>query len=356
MTRGVSFGSALRARGGARRGYAMFICLAALLAANSALLVPSAALGQETGERVVSFSAGKAPKGLAELQALEERLQQLNTEILPSVVNVRVGAAQGSGVIISKDGYVLTAGHVCIEPGRNVVFTLSDGRQVRGKSLGMNVELDSGLMKITQGGDYPALEMGDSDNLKPGQWVVATGHPGGYYPDRQAVLRLGRVLSRSNDVIGTDCTLVGGDSGGPLLDLEGKVIGINSRIGGPLTINLHVPVNRFRQQWDRLAASEKFGEPGEQRPFIGVRGQSDAERAVISHVFQGSPAEAAGIEVGDVIVEFAGEPVSDFASLAALVSDTSPGDTVRVIVQRRGAEETQPQQRELRLTVGAARG
>ena len=176
------------------------------------------ALGQDAdlvSTRVEALSDGKVPQSIDDLRALQARLKDLSQKLIPATVNVRVGPAQGSGVIISEDGYVLTAGHVCIEPDRDVVFTLSDGRQVRGKSLGMNTQLDSGLMKITTPGKYSAVQWGDSSELRSGQWVIALGHPGGLEADRPAVMRLGRVLSADDEVISTDCTLVGGDSGGP---------------------------------------------------------------------------------------------------------------------------------------------
>src|SRR4030095_1140333 len=101
-------------------------------------------------------------------------------------------------------------------------------------------------------------EMGASDAVKYRQWCLATGHPGGYQEDRQAVLRLGRVSDNESGAIVTDCTLVGGDSGGPLFDLDGRVIGINSRIGQNLAANMHVPVNTYRSSWERMAKGEAW--------------------------------------------------------------------------------------------------
>src|SRR5690606_1520398 len=124
-----------------------------------------------------------------------------------------------------------------------------------------DASIDSGLMEITDQGDFPAVEMGDSSKLKRGQWVLALGHPGGFESGRRPVLRLGRILDVEDDAIRTDCTLVGGDSGGPLFDMQGRVIAIHSRIGGPLTANIHVPVNVYKENWDRLAAGEAWGVP-----------------------------------------------------------------------------------------------
>jgi serine protease Do len=109
-------------------------------------------------------------------------------------------------------------------------------------------------------------EIADSRKLSYGQWCVALGHPGGYQDDRGIVLRLGQVLDMSDQAITTNCTLVGGDSGGPLFDMDGRVIGINSRISEQLTNNMHVPVNAFREggAWDRLLKGEVWGRlPGQ---------------------------------------------------------------------------------------------
>src|SRR5262245_14623932 len=181
--------------------------------------------------------AGGTRAGVADLKAMQAHVQKLTEQLKKCTVGVTVGAAQGSGVIVSKDGYVLTAAHVAGAPNSRVEFTLADGKTVKGKSLGLFRTLDAGLRKITDPGDYPFAEMGSSEELKEGQWCLALGHPGGYQEDRGIVLRVGRVLLNAKDAITTDCTLVGGDSGGPLFDMDGHVIGINSRIAELLTSN-----------------------------------------------------------------------------------------------------------------------
>src|SRR5262249_36407529 len=145
-----------------------------------------------------------------------------------------------------------------------------DGKRVKGKTLGQNVGIDSGMIKIVEEGTYPFVDMGTSGDLKKGQWVISCGHPGGYKQGRTPVVRLGRVLDSTNMIIRTDCTLVGGDSGGPLFDMNGKVIGIHSRIGPTLQSNIHVPVDTYRETMDRLVAGESWGgAPG--RPYLGLR-------------------------------------------------------------------------------------
>jgi S1-C subfamily serine protease len=198
----------------------------------------------------------KEPKDLAGFQALETQIKAVVHKVLPAVVGIQIGDSAGSGVIVSEDGIVMTAGHVVIAPGKPVTFFFADGKSAKGITLGMSATADAGLMKITTPGKWPFALMGDSSTLKPGTWCLAIGHPLGYRPGRPPVVRVGRILVKNENFLQTDCPLVGGDSGGPLLDLEGKVIGINSRIAGPTDVNLHVPVNVFRELWDRMLKSE----------------------------------------------------------------------------------------------------
>jgi serine protease Do len=292
------------------------------------------------------FGGDSVPASVSELKLMQDHLQKLSETLIPCTVGVRVGPAQGSGVIISEDGYVLTAAHVVMRPNIDVTFVLHDGKTVKGKTLGMNRAIDAGLMKITEEGKYPHVEMGTSNGLKDGQWCVATGHPGGYEKGRQPVVRFGRILQNHESVITSDCTLVGGDSGGPLFDMEGKVIGINSRIAGPLNANMHVPVNTYRETWDRLKNAEVWGSLPGSAPFFGVQGEPDVKEARIAKVFPNTPAEKAGIRVGDLVVEFDGKPIEEFAALSKLVADRAPGDKVKVKVKR--GEETL----ELEVTIG----
>src|SRR5262249_11555062 len=155
--------------------------------------------------------------------AMQSHVQLLADRLKKSTVCVQVGRAWGSGVIISKDGYVLTAAHVAGRPNQDCTFELYDGRKLKGRTLGLYRSLDAGLMKIAEDAEFPWAEVGNSGKLREGQWCIAMGHPGGFQSERGAVLRLGRVLLLQNDAITTNCTLVGGDSGGPLFDMDGRV-------------------------------------------------------------------------------------------------------------------------------------
>ncbi len=208
-----------------------------------------------------------APESIEELRDIEKHVQQVLEKVMPSVVGVRVGPGQGSGVIISEDGLVLTAGHVSGTPNQNAFFILFSGKKLKAKTLGQYKSIDSGMLKIVLSDKdkendrkYPFLEMGKSSELKRGQWVMAIGHPGGFRANRTPVVRVGRILVVNQFVIRTDCSLVGGDSGGPLFDMQGRVIGIHSRIGGAqITENIHVPIDAYRQHFAKLEKGESWG-------------------------------------------------------------------------------------------------
>jgi serine protease Do len=288
-----------------------------------------------------------APKDVDELKAMQQHVQELAQQVVQCTVAVRLQGGMGSGVIVSPDGYVLTAGHVVGRPGRDVTFVLHDGRKVRGKTLGANYGIDSGLMKITTEGDWPYAELGKSSDLKAGHWCLATGHPGGFQDDRSPPVRLGRVLFQQRRAIVTDCTLVGGDSGGPLFDMQGKIVGIHSRIGNGIKANLHVPVDTYHETWDRLVAGKAWGGRRPGGPVIGVIHDREAEDATIAEVVGGSPAEKAGIKKGDCITRFDGKDIATFEDLAEAVGEKEPGDKVTIHL-RRGEKNIK-----VELTVGS---
>jgi serine protease Do len=278
------------------------------------------------------------PEDVEDLKALQKQVKRVLKKVLPCTVAVRVGMSHGSGVIIRKDGYILTAAHVSGKAGQKATVILPDGRSVEGKTLGANRTIDSGLIKITKKGPWPFLKMGNSSRVKKGQWCIAAGHPGGYKPGRSAVIRVGRILETAKHYFCTDCTLVGGDSGGPVFDLQGRVIGVHSCIGNKLTSNIHVPVNTYRKTWKRLAKSEVWGKRPSRRsslrPYFGVEGEPEEKECKILRVEPGSPADLAGLKDNDIITKFDGKPIANFQELTEEINGTNPGDRVTLEVMR----------------------
>ncbi len=198
----------------------------------------------------------------------------------------------------------------------------------------MNYGIDSGMLKISEEGKWPHVEMGRSADLKLGQWCVTLGHPGGMIKDRPPVVRAGRILYARGDAIATDCTLVGGDSGGPLLDTNGRVIGIHSRISDDVIDNYHVPIDTFRDTWDRLAKGEAWGGPQQSGPLLGINGQNDPRGCLVTNVFRDLPADKAGIKIDDVITAVGSETVKGLDGLQSLLAKRKPGDEITLTVRR----------------------
>lgn len=286
---------------------------------------------------------GREPTTLAELRALDIQQQRVAEAIDRVTVNVQQGTAQGSGVIIREDGYVLTAAHVAGDANRDATVILSDGTQLRARTLGMNRDKDAGLIKIVEvrgDGKFPYATPGKSEDLKIGQWCIASGHPGGWRDDRGAAIRVGRVLSIKRDRAGsahtlfTDCALIGGDSGGPLFTLEGKLVGIHSRIGTDVSDNMHVPIDVFSDSWTRMVRKEVWGAlPGFQ-PVIGVSGTKGDTRPLISEVDPVGPAAHAGMQAGDLVLAVDGVKIRSFDELRMAVGSRSPGDPMILKIQR----------------------
>ncbi len=298
-------------------------------------------------QRLKEIFAGKAPTTIAELRAMETRQRELVDKVIKYTVGLRVGPAHGSGVVISKDGYILTAAHVAMQPGAQVIITFPDGKRARGRSLGTNKRNDAGMIKINETKDengevieWPHAEMGLASSLKRGQWCFAAGHPGGFDPKRNLVVRVGRILGINKSVLISDCSLIGGDSGGPLFDMDGDVIGIHSRIGQSLTANLHVPINAFADDWDKLASAESWG--GSQRPAakpsIGVQVGTADDSALIRGVTAGGPADKAGVKPNDIVTHIDDQPISDSNDLINTIGKRKIGDTVKIKVKRDGME------------------
>ncbi|MFO0846374.1 MAG: trypsin-like peptidase domain-containing protein [Gemmataceae bacterium] len=274
--------------------------------ASGALTAPPPASLIETQPPLPAALTKPAPESVADLKAIQEQVKAVLKKAVPATVAIVIpdpngrGVAAGSGVIISEDGYVLTAGHISQKPNERCTLILTDGKTLKGETLGWNKSRDAGLIKITDKGKWPVAKMADSGKVKAGDWCLTVGHPGGHKPGRPPVVRLGRVIATTKQWVQTDTPLVGGDSGGPLFDLNGNVIGIHSWISQSITGNMHVPVNTYKDDWDRLAKGEEWGREiggggGRTRGAgLGVAFDPDTDDLKITEVYPRTPAERAG--------------------------------------------------------------
>ena len=283
---------------------------------------------------------GGVPKTLSQLRLMERQQRRVARLAAACTVSVQIGPAQGCGVIITPSGYVLTAAHVAMRPDMRAIVTTSDGRELTATTLGLNRNYDAGLLKINRSDDqperWPHATAGTSEGLVPGMWCVAMGHPGGFDPGRGPVTRVGRILEARPDALLTDCALIGGDSGGPLFDYSGRLIAVHSRIGNDVAENLHVPVDKYASSWKRMRRGDSWGVLAGFRPSLGVRGNTASEPAVITSVAPGSVAAQNQIQPGDIVEKFNGADIRNFAELKQAVSDTMPGERVRLKINRDG--------------------
>jgi serine protease Do len=283
---------------------------------------------------------------LEELRRVEKQVQEVVRQNLQIVVAVTDGIGYGSGVIVSRDGLVLTAGHVMITGGNDFRVIFPDGREVKAEPLGHNLNHDAGMLRLAEAGPWPFAEPGDISSLKAGDWCVCLGHSGGYELGRRPPVRAGRIVKFETDQLVTDCALIGGDSGGPLFDLSGRVIGIHSSIGSSVAENRHVAITVYRKYWDRMLRGERWGvlpeladkQQEEERASMGIRVDRKSTRAEILLVYPGRPAENAGLKPGDVVLMFDRVPVNDAQHLIDLIAGKNPDETVSLVVQREGEE------------------
>lgn len=291
-----------------------------------------------------SVRAQDASASLEDMKALEAHLLKLKQKIIPATVALRIGGAEGSGVIVSSDGYVATAAHVFDRSNQRVRITMHDGRRLRGVTLGRQERADYGLIKIESEEPLPFVAMGDSSALRRRQLVVATGHPGGYVKGRQPPLRFGYIISTRGPFVCSDCAINEGDSGGPLFDLSGRVVGIHSRIRSRVSQNYHVPISRVRENWRRLKESQDWDDgegefpPG---PVVGVYGR-DARGGgcEIVKVYADMPAAKAGLRVDDVVRKIDDVEIKGVDDLVRNIRRRAPGDVIQIEFRRDGKTQT----------------
>ena len=224
-------------------------------------------------------------------------------------------------MIISPDGLVLSAAHVTSGVGEEITVVMEDGKEYESISLGLNSETDSAMLQIKDDGPFPYVEYDKEDATKLGDWVFALGHSGGFDEERGINVRVGRLVREAETTIQSDCMLIGGDSGGPLFDMSGQVIGIHSRVGASKEESMHVPLREFQAHWDELKKSEFLGEgafakkPVPGSGFLGLVAEDDSEKKGlrVTELWEEGPAEKAGLKVDDLIVEIDGQQATEEA-------------------------------------------
>ncbi|MFZ6657856.1 DegQ family serine endoprotease [Undibacterium sp. TJN19] len=253
----------------------------------------------------------------------------------------------GSGFIISPDGFILTNAHV-VEGASEVYVKLTDKREFKAKVIGADARTDVAVLKI-DGSKLPRVTIGDSAKIKAGEWVIAIGSPF----DLDNTVTAGIISAKARDtgdylpLIQTDVAVNPGNSGGPLINMRGEVIGVNSQIysrsGGYMGISFAIPIDEAMRVVDQLKSAGKVV-----RGYLGVEridvpkevaeglGLPKAQGALIQRVMPGSPAEKAGVEVGDVIQKVNGTIVEKAVDLNRIVGDIKPGGKATVTVWRKG--------------------
>ena len=267
----------------------------------------------------------------------------------------RTVRAQGSGFIISKDGYILTNNHVVAGADR-VQVELENGRSVDAKVVGPDPESDVAVLKIDVEDDLPPVSLGNSEDLQVGEWVLAIGNPMGLAHTVTAGIvsatgRTGLNIATYENFIQTDAAINLGNSGGPLVNLSGEAVGINTAIlgpgGGSIGIGFAIPIRMAKQVADQLIEDGAV-----ERGYLGVIpqditedladvfGLDEAEGVVISEVTDDSAAAKGGVRTGDIVLSFAGEDVESAAQFRNLVAAQKPKEDVQMVVLRDGRRKT----------------
>jgi serine protease Do len=312
-------------------------------------------LAETTLPAVVNISTTQTIAADSQIQDLDEMFREfLERQEGDQPRPPRSATSLGSGFIIDPSGYIVTNNHV-IENAEEITVITHDNKELKATLVGRDEKTDLALLKVETTAPLPSVQWGDSDTLRIGDWVLAIGNPFGL----GGTVTAGIVSARQRDInagpyddfIQTDASINRGNSGGPMFNMAGEVVGINSAIyspsGGSVGIGFSIPANLAKGV---IAQIKEFGHP--RRGWLGVRIQTvspelaeglrlpEAKGALVSSVSADGPADKAGIRQGDVILEFDGREVADMRALPRLVADTQFGRKVPVSIWRQGAKTT----------------
>ncbi len=293
----------------------------------------------ERGSDRPYFNQKKVPENIRDLTKIQDALKKSLPRSRLATVSIDLGGGSGSGVIVSEKGLVLTAAHVSAGVGKEMTVIMEDGTKFKATSLGLVAATDAAMVQIEEEGSYPYVEIDSEDTASLGDWVYALGHSGGFEKDRGVGVRIGRLVRMAEETINSDCSLIGGDSGGPLFDMNGRLIGIHSRVGASLEQNMHVPIREFLANWDEMLKSEFIGEgPFAQKgglAFMGIATEDREEGGVVVKVVgDDTPAAKAGLMEGDVITEMNGAKVENREGFTSSIKERKPGDKVKLKILR----------------------
>ncbi|WP_374377298.1 DegQ family serine endoprotease [Dongia sp.] len=331
----------------------LVVLLAGLKLANARSAPESFAdLAEKSLPAVVNISTTQTVTADSQIQDLDDMFREFLDRQNGDKPKPRKATSLGSGFIIDPSGYVVTNNHV-VEGAEEITVITHDNEELKAKLVGRDEKTDLALLKVETKEPLPAVKWGDSDKLRIGDWVLAIGNPFGL----GGTVTAGIVSARQRDInagpyddfIQTDASINRGNSGGPMFNMDGDVVGINSAIyspsGGSVGIGFSIPSNLAKGV---IAQIKEFGHP--RRGWLGVRIQTvspelaeglrlpEAKGALVSSVSTGGPADKAGIRQGDVILEFDGHEVADMKALPRLVADTQFGKSVPVSIWRKGAK------------------
>jgi serine protease Do len=273
---------------------------------------------------------------LDELLSVQEQVQSVLQRAESAVVTIECGGATASGVIVSPAGLVLTAGHVTGLPNKKIKITLHDGKTVEAKSLGLDNSTDAAMVQLPKPAKaWPYAPVNrETRGLKVGEWCFALGHPGGLDAARGPVLRVGKLVKTSSNMLQSDCVLMGGDSGGGLFNLSGELIGINSQIWRGRDQNLHVGMAPFLRSWEAMKKGETVNiwDQGN-GAWIGLSTQGAEEGLLVQAVAPESPAMKAGLKSGDVILQIDNQKLGTPSEFSEAIRSRTVGEVVTLAIK-----------------------
>jgi len=291
---------------------------------------------------VVLLTASTNGAAEFDIDSLQEKVYATIDSAKPAVVSIRRRGGLCSGVIVSREGHVLSAGHA-VSPGERYQVFLPDGRQFEARGKGSNPRADCALLQITtEVDDLPFARMGDSESLVRNQPCLSISFPGGQGVRGTPLVRFGRIESTGPGMLQSTALMEPGDSGGPLFDLHGRVIGIHSRIGRSMTRNFEVPIDTFKEYWNELNHEKSFTQSGPPVPKLGIRGnaQRDGSGIKVLEVVNDSLAAKHGLKPNDIIKSVFGRKTPSIEDLRkALVAARDDDDTKEIVVSVRRAEQ-----------------